>query len=82
MMGSQLHQEQLMQSYKSMFTKQVAYIKDNIRKLCELKAYVSKAVVCCRAFIIFMFVSLKILPLGINMMFTTFVAIFSFRYWY
>jgi len=34
-----------MQSYKSMFTKQIAYIEANIRKLCELKAYVSEAIV-------------------------------------
>ena len=45
MLGSQLHQEQLMQSYKSMFTNQIAYIKANIRRLCELKAYVSEAIV-------------------------------------
>lgn len=82
MLGSQLHQGQLTQSYKSISTKQIAYIKAKIRRLCELKAYVSEETVWQLSFYYFYVCQLEDVPLDIYMMFITSGAVFSFRYCY
>lgn len=65
-----------------MSTKQIAYIKADIRRLCELKAYVSEEIVWQLSFYYFYVCQIEDIPVGINMTFITFGAIFSFRYCY